>query len=68
MKRNLDERIEVLTPIRDPALQANLRDTLELLLDDRRQGWQLFDRTWSRDEGCVDRGAQETLLAAAPFS
>jgi polyphosphate kinase len=68
MKRNLDERIEVLTPIRDPALQANLRDTLELLLDDRRQGWQLLDRTWSRDEVCDEPGVHETLLAAAPFS
>lgn len=68
MKRNLDERIEVLTPIRDPLLQRQLCDTLELLLDDRRQAWQLDDRTWTRDETSTDPGVHLTLLAAAPFS
>ncbi len=68
MKRNLDERIEVLTPIRDPALQEQLRDTLELLLNDRRQAWHLNDRTWTRDETSTEDGVHATLLAAAPFS
>ncbi|MDA0353611.1 MAG: polyphosphate kinase 1 [Chloroflexi bacterium] len=68
MNRNLDERIEVLTPINAPALQEQLRDTLELLLADRRQAWQLIDRTWTRDETSDSIGVQATLLAAAPFS
>ena len=68
MIRNLDERIEVLTPIRDAALQEQLQATLELLLEDRRQGWQLLDQTWSRDETSEKPGAHETLISAAPFS
>jgi len=68
MNRNLDERIEVLTPIHDPALQPQLQDMLDLLLDDRRQSWHLLDRTWTRDDSSADPGAHATLLAAAPFS
>lgn len=68
MKRNLDERIEVLTPISDPALQGQLSDTLELLLKDQRQAWRLQDRSWVRNEACADPGVHAQLLAAAPFS
>ena len=68
MKRNLDERIEVVTPIRDRSLQAQLRHTLDLLMDDPRQGWQLGDRTWSRDGASERPGVQATLIGEAPFS
>jgi polyphosphate kinase len=34
MKRNLDERIEVLAPVRAPEHQRQLQETLELMLDD----------------------------------
>ena len=68
MQRNLDERIEVLTPIQDPALHEQLRHMLELLLNDSRQGWTLTDRTWSRDETSTEAGVQAALREAAPFS
>ena len=67
MKRNLNERIEVLTPVRRPALQHTLLATVEPLLADRRQGWELRDRVWSRDPEDPDPGAHARLLAAAPF-
>ena len=48
MKRNLDERIEILAPVRAPELQAVLWEVLQAQLDDRRQGWELRDREWRR--------------------
>ncbi|MBI5946514.1 MAG: polyphosphate kinase 1 [Chloroflexi bacterium] len=68
MKRNLDERIEVLAPVRQPDLQRQLSELLEMLLADRRQAWRLDDATWSRDPAAADPGPHEQLLAAAPFS
>ena len=68
MKRNLDERIEVLAPVRRPELQVQLGELLELLLSDRRQGWTLHDSTWSRDPNDSGAGVQQTLMARAPFS
>ncbi|MCA9845458.1 MAG: polyphosphate kinase 1 [Dehalococcoidia bacterium] len=68
MKRNLDERIEVLTPIRSPALQDQLSHTLDVLLSDERQGWELRDTTWSRDASVEEPGTHAILLAEAPFS
>jgi len=68
MKRNLDERTEVLTPISHPALRARIRRNLDLFLEDRRQAWDLDDTTWSRDQTVEDAGVHETLLSQAPFS
>lgn len=68
MKRNLDERIEVLAPIRRPEHKRQLEELLTLLLNDRRQGWELRDSTWTRDQSVDEPGSQATLLAAAPFS
>lgn len=68
MKRNLDERIEVLAPIRQPEHQAQLLSLLELQLNDRRQGWQLIDSTWHRDDTVDSPGSHAQLLEAAPFS
>ena len=68
MQRNLDERIEILAPVREPDLQAHLRDVLEAQLGDRRQGWELRDRAWARDEASTGPGVQAALLARAPFT
>jgi polyphosphate kinase len=67
MKRNLDDRIEVLTPVLDPALTARLSDILRRCLDERRQAWQLRDSLWERDPDAPALGIHETLLARAPF-
>ncbi len=68
MKRNLDERIEVLAPVRSPELKRHLGDVLDLLLADGRQGWTLHDSTWSRDPSVDAHGSHELLLERAPFS
>jgi polyphosphate kinase len=68
MKRNLDERIEVLTPVREPVHQRQLGDLLDRLLSDERQGWSLHDSTWSRDEESTGQGSHAELLSLAPFS
>ena len=64
MNRNLDDRVEVVTPIRDPAQTRRLAEVFDLLLEDRRQGWTLEDRRWHREQ--VDAvGTHETLLREA---
>jgi polyphosphate kinase len=39
--RNLNERVELVTPIEEPELQQRLIDTLELALTDNRLAWDL---------------------------
>ena len=68
MERNMDERIEILTPIRQADLCEQLRDVLESQLDDPRQGWELRDSEWERDPQCPRPGVHAELLARAPFS
>jgi polyphosphate kinase len=41
MPRNLDRRVEVLTPIDDPAISKDLQEILGTLLADNRHAWQL---------------------------
>ncbi len=41
MTRNLDRRVEAVTPIRDPELLADLQETLGVILSDNRQAWDL---------------------------
>ena len=49
MPRNLDTRVELLTPVRDEALLADLVDTLDRCFADSRNSWELGeDGTWAR--------------------
>ena len=41
MYRNLLARVEVVVPIETPALRQRLWDLLEIVLADRRQGWEM---------------------------
>jgi polyphosphate kinase len=41
MPRNLDRRIESVTPVLEPAHRQILRDLLQFLWQDRRQAWEL---------------------------
>src|SRR5690606_4983144 len=41
MSRNLDSRIEVLAPIEDPRLRAELRTILDVQLGDPRSAWEM---------------------------
>jgi polyphosphate kinase len=49
MPRNLDTRVELLTPVDDEALRAELFDTLDRCFADEANAWELdADGTWSR--------------------
>ena len=41
MKRNLENRVEILAPVGAPELRADLRHVLDLQLGDRRGGWEM---------------------------
>ena len=41
MPRNLDRRIEAVTPVDDPGHRRTIRGILELMLEDNRQAWEL---------------------------
>jgi len=41
MTRNLDRRVEVVTPVEDPAIAKDLQEILGIMLADNRQGWDL---------------------------
>nr|WP_320193922.1 polyphosphate kinase 1 [uncultured Desulfobacter sp.] len=41
MKRNLESRVEVCTPVESPRLQALLREMLDIQLNDRHSCWQM---------------------------
>ena len=41
MERNLDRRIEAVTPVEDPACAKELKEILNTLLQDNRQAWDL---------------------------
>lgn len=41
MRRNLDRRVEAVTPIEDPVLRAELHELLGIMLSDNRQAWEL---------------------------
>jgi polyphosphate kinase len=49
MPRNLDLRVEVLTPVEEPEQAARLQEILDVNLADDTQAWELgADATWSR--------------------
>jgi polyphosphate kinase len=51
MERNLDRRVEALTPVTEPALADRLREILDVMLSDDRRAWQLgTDGDWRRVE------------------
>jgi len=41
MKRNLESRVEVVTPVEDAALRRDLRDILDEQLNDHRNAWEM---------------------------
>jgi polyphosphate kinase len=67
MPRNLDTRVELLAPVEDPELQAELEDTLERCLADDTNAWTLGpDGAWTRRTGrkrSVHRELMERALA-----
>ena len=49
MPRNLDRRVEALTPVQDPALRARIDELIAVELDDDELAWELDpDARWHR--------------------
>jgi polyphosphate kinase len=69
MPRNLDRRIEVLTPIEDSRLRVEIGVVLDALLADTRFSWTLSpDGAWQRTAPAKGRravSAQEALMKRA---
>jgi len=69
MPRNLDRRVEAVTPIEDPTVAQRLKDILDLMLSDNRHAWELHpDGSYKQRhpaEGELDRDAQTLLMEAA---
>jgi polyphosphate kinase len=65
MPRNLDTRVELVTPVDDPSLREDLLDTLERSLADDSNSWDLGpDNVWRRrtPEGPEPRSVQRELM------
>ena len=69
MPRNLDRRVEAITPVQDPEIAKDLQEVLGIILADDRQAWEL-----QPDGGYVQRHAaancppassQKTLMEMA---
>lgn len=41
MQRNLDRRVEAVTPVEEPSLMEELKEILDIMLTDNRQAWEL---------------------------
>lgn len=65
-RRNLDRRVEAMTPIHDPESVAQLEQILQLNLADDVQSWTLAsDGTWTRVPNRTGVSAQRALQRAA---
>jgi polyphosphate kinase len=70
MVRNLDYRVEAITPIEDKAHRQILREILDVSLNDKGHAWQLhagglWKRVQADVEGKAPEGTQETLMHRA---
>ena len=69
MRRNLEARVEVLTPVENKALRRDLRTFLDIQLSDQQSAWDMTaDGSYTLrqpDDGEEQEGAHETLIALA---
>ena len=68
MKRNLEQRVEIVVPVEAPALRADLRTVLDLHLADERSAWDMQpDGTYvqRRSDDPDAPGCQHKLIALA---
>ncbi len=69
MKRNLKSRVEVVTPVEDPALREQVRQMLDAQLNDTRGAWAMEpDGSYTRidpEPGEKPRGSQQLLIDVA---
>lgn len=66
MRRNLDRRVEVITPVKDPDIAKDLQEILGIMLADNRLAWELqangsyIQRRQSEDG--LEANSQQTLM------
>ncbi|MBD2409302.1 RNA degradosome polyphosphate kinase [Nostoc calcicola FACHB-389] len=69
MRRNLDRRVEVITPIKDPDIAKDLQEILGIMLADNRQAWELqADGTYIQRrpyDDSPEANSQKTLINMA---
>ena len=69
MKRNLESRVEVVTPVDHPELQQELRQILDVQFNDRRSAWDMLpDGSYVQrmpGEGDDPRSCQQILIDLA---
>ncbi len=69
MKRNLESRVEVVTPVEDKKLRSTLRDILDTQINDQRSAWEMqpdgsyIQRMPSTEP--QETGSQEILIQMA---
>lgn len=63
MQRNLEKRVEVLVPIEDPKLQAELRYLLDTQLSDQRGAWDMQpDGSYVQRSGTGAKHSQQQMI------
>ena len=66
MPRNLDRRVEALTPVEDPALRLRIDEILQVELDDDELAWELGpDAVWHKVAASRGVNAQRSLQELA---
>jgi polyphosphate kinase len=66
MPRNLDRRVEALTPVDDPRLRARLAEVLDANLADDTLAWELrSDGSWQKVPTVAGRSTQRRLQELA---
>lgn len=69
MTRNLDRRVEVITPIADPDISNDLQEILGIMLADNRQAWDMqSDGTYIQrrpQPGTEEQSTQQILMEMA---
>ncbi len=61
MTRNLDRRVEVITPIEDPDISNDLQEILGIMLADNRQAWDMnADGTYQQRRPRIGTEAEST--------
>ena len=67
MLRNLDRRVEVITPIKDQEIAKDLQEILGIMLADNRHAWDLqSDGSYIQrcpGENCPEANSQKTIMA-----
>ncbi|GAX42863.1 polyphosphate kinase [Tolypothrix sp. NIES-4075] len=69
MRRNLDRRVEVITPVQEPDIAKDLQEVLGIMMADNRQAWELqADGSYIQrhpGEDCPESHSQKILMSMA---